>query len=306
MAGDNRWTDSKKHPFVVRVEEANERCGISDEVFKQWQTDAMNSFTSRNAYALSIDRVQDGPIESRTLINLVDSMKGIVQSHGVSINLMSTSINVMTANLAKLTATIAEMTRVQNLSLSQREILQPDKEHDENATAKAITLSSTYSQLMRTGKETPLLDIAFYWFRYNTLQLYLNEKSTVATKKIGNRLRQHFSSIKTTMNVIIKNLDNYPDEVPSDPTKIVPWERSLKAEVNAALERIKPHVKSLNKNNVKELVAEYKDIDFPEGTPEDVKVFFNDKGRNQGGRSKRPADESVALDSSTNKRQRSI
>jgi hypothetical protein len=292
---------------VVRVEEANEGCGLSDKVFKQWQTDAMNSFESRNAYALSIDRVQDGPIESRTIINLVDSMKGIVQSHGVSINLMSTSINhVMTANLAKLMATIAEMTRVQNLSFGQREILQSDKEHDENATAKAITLSSMYSQLMRTGKETPLLlDIAFYWFRYNTLQLFLNEKSTVATKKIGNRLMQHFSSIKSTMNVIIKNLDNYPDEVISDPTKIVPWERSLKAEVNAALERIKPHVKSPTRI-MKAFVAEYNDIDFPEGTPEDVKVFFNDKGRNQGGRSKRPADESVALDSNTNKTQRSI
>lgn len=35
--------------------------------------------------------------------------------------------------------------------------------------------------------------------------------------------------------------------------------------------------------NVRELVAEYDEIDFPEGTPDEVKAFFNDKkeGRNQ-------------------------
>jgi hypothetical protein len=57
---------------------------------------------------------------------------------------------------------------------------------------------------------------------------------------------------------------------------------------------------------VKALAAEYNDIDFPVGTPEEVKVFFNDKGRNSSGRGKRSADESVASESNVNKRQRNI
>jgi hypothetical protein len=183
---------------------------------------------------------------------------------------------------------------------------QTQERNDEDAPAvEAITLSS-YSNLMRTGKEMPLLEISFYWFRYNTIQLFFNEKSKVTSKKEGSRLRQHFSAIKSTMHVVVKNLNKYPDEMPSDPNKIVDWERSLKSEVEAALEKIKPHVKSLNKNTVKALVKEYNDVEFPVGTPEEIKSFFNDKGRNQSGRRKRSADEAVASESNTNKRQRSL
>jgi hypothetical protein len=122
-------------------------------------------------------------------------------------------------------------------------------------------------------------------------------------------LKQHFSAIKSTMHVVIKNLDNYPDRMPTgEPRKILEWEKAVKSKVEAALEVIKPHVKALNKNNVKALVRKYKDTDFPAGTPEDVKLFFNNTGRNQGGRTstKRSADESVASESNTNKRPRQL
>jgi hypothetical protein len=260
---------------------------------------------------MSIDKMAPGPIESPALIEMVHSLYNLVHANGVKLNNLSDSVASLKTKINDVGRIIKKvdhkvddiMARLQNSNSGQGQIR--EQEHDDDAPAKANLLSS-YSKLMVTGKEMPLLDIAFYWFRYNTRQLFLNEKSTVAIKKDGNRLRQHFSAIKCTMHVVIKNLNNYPDKIPSDPTKIVPWEISLKSEVDAALEKIKPHVKALNKNNVKALVTEYSDIDFPVGTPEEVKAFFNDKGRNQEGRRKRPPDESIASESNVNKRQRSM
>ena len=129
----------------------------------------------------------------------------------------------------------------------------------------------------------------------------------MATTNEKSKLRQHFSAIKTTMHVVMKNLNNYPDIMPRDePTNIVVWERSLKSQLEAALNRIRPQVERLNKNNVKKLVRYYKEIPFPAGTPEEVILFFADQGNNQGGRKKRTADESVAQESNTNKRQRMV
>jgi hypothetical protein len=315
MAVDNLWTDSNEHPFVQRIREARRQCDISVELFKQWQDDVIKSFKSRNAYALSIDSIADGPIESRTIVEMVHCMTRLVHSHGVTLNHMSDSIASLKGTINDAGGILKKavddkvddvMAGFQNLNLGRGQ--QTQERHDEDApAAEAITLSS-YTNLMKTGKEMPLLEIAFNWFRYDVRQLFFNEKSTVTDKKEASRLRQHFSAIKSTMHVVIKNLNNYPDEMPSgEPNKIVAWERSLKSEVEAALEKIKPHVKTLNKNNVKALVKEYNNIDFPAGTPEEVKKFFNDTGRTEGGRSKkRSADEAVASESNTNKRQRSI
>jgi hypothetical protein len=297
-----RWTESK-HPFVQRVTDARKHCNIEDPLFELWQTDAINSFKSRNAYGMIIGNIADGPIESRTMIGLVQCMVKVVQSHGVTLNIILDRINDSGGILQKVEHKVDDvMARFQNLNLGSGQ--QQQQQQEEDAPAEAITLSS-YSDLMRTGKEMPVQDIAFNWFRYNARQLFCNEKSQVKTKKEGNRLRQHFSSIKSTMHVLIKNLNNYSVEMPSDPSLIVPWERSLKSQVEAALETIQPLVKAMNKNNVKALVTVYNEQAFPEGTPDEVKVFFNDKGRNQSGRRKRSADESVASESNTNKSQRS-
>jgi hypothetical protein len=319
MAVENHWTERNKHPFVQRVQEATQQCGISDEVFNQWQADIIRSFKTRNAYALAIDKILDGPIESRTIIDMVHTMTNLIQSFGVKINDMSDTITSLKATINDASGnlqTIVDkkvddvMEGFQNLNLGpgqfRKEAQQGQEQHDEDAPPEPIILSS-YSNLMRTGKEMPLLDIAFYWFRYNTLQLYLNEKSRVVTKSEGSKLRQHFSAIKSTMHVVIKNLNNYPDRMPSgEPNNIVLWERSLKSQLEAALETIRPQVERLNKNNVKKLVTEYKEKEFPEGTPEEVVLFFEDQGNNQGGRRKRSADESVAEESNTNKRQRNV
>jgi hypothetical protein len=52
------------------------------------------------------------------------------------------------------------------------------------------------------------------------------------------------------------------------------------------LEKIKPLVKSLSKKTVRALGWEYYDVDFPEGTPEEVKTFFTGQGNNNLGRTK--------------------
>ena len=98
------------------------------------------------------------------------------------------------------------------------------------------------------------------------------------------------------MHVVIKNIDNYPTGMPTDPKLIAAWERDVKFEVAGALDKIKPLVKTLSKKNVRSLVKEFNEEDFPEGTPLEVQKFFYGKGNNNSGRKKRSADELAVAD----------
>jgi hypothetical protein len=307
----NYWTGTKQHPFVQRVQEAVILCGISAEAFEQWQTDVKTSFKSRNAYALSIDRI-DGQIDSRTLIEMQHSTGMLVNSLVVTINKMADQIAALNGKIDNAVGTINRLdlksddviARFQNLNLGNNDKTQQQQQDDEVQDVEAILLSS-YTELMRTGQDMPLREIAFNWFRYNVHLLFEKERDTVLSKIEKTRLRSHFSGIKTTMHVVIKNLNNYPGKMPTDPNMIAGWETSVKLEVAGALKKLKPRVKTLSKKNVRALVKEYHDADFPEGTPGEVETFFNGKGNNNSGRRKRSADESsVASESNSNRRQR--
>jgi hypothetical protein len=297
------WSGTKQHPFVQRVKEAMNRCDISGEAFEQWQTDVKTSFKARNAYALSIDRI-DGKIDSRTLIEMQHSTGKLVQSLVVTINKMSDQIAALNGKMDGVLGTMKKLdhksddviARFQNLNLGNNE--QTQQQQDDEVEDREIILLSSYSGLMRTGQEMPVREIAFNWFRYDVKLLFERERDTLSEKIEKTRLRSHFSGIKTTMHVVIKNLDNYPGEMPTDPNMIAGWETLVKSEVAGALEKIRPHVKSLSKKNVRALVKDYNEEDFPEGTPEEVERFFHGKGNNYSGRRKRSGDESGVADES--------
>jgi hypothetical protein len=314
MASDeprNYWTGTKQHPFVQRVQEAITRCDISVEAFEQWQTDVKMSFTCRNAYALNIDKI-DGKIDSRTLIEMQHSTGMLVNSLMVAMNKMSDQIAALNGKIDGMLGTVKQIDHksddvialFQNLNLGGNNEQTQQQRDDEVEDAEAILLSS-YSELMRTGQEMPVREIAFNWFRYDVHLLFERERDTLSTKIEKTRLRSHFSGVKTTMHVVIKNLNNYPGEMPTDPNMIAGWETSVKSEVAGALEKIKPRVKSLSKKNVRALVREDNEANFPEGTPGEVEKFFYGKGNNNSGRRKRSAEESaIAADSNSNTRQR--
>jgi hypothetical protein len=317
MAEDPRkkWTAPLIHPFVAKVQAAL-GSDITAAIFDQWQTDVISSFTRRNAFALSIGKIPDGQIDSRTLIEIQHRTMDLVESHGVALNQMADQIAILTSKLENVGRTLETVdhksddviARFQNLNLGREEQHQQQGgRHDEDEDDEAILLSS-YSELMRTGETMPIREIAFNWFRYDARRLFDVERGrgTLQTPTEKNRLKSHFSGIKTAMHVVIKNLSNYPGTLPTEPNLIVAWETSLKSEVAGALEKIKPHVKSLSKKTVKALCRGYNDVDFPDGTPEEVKTFFSGQGNNNSGRKKRSADESVAEESNSNRRQRLV
>jgi hypothetical protein len=321
MAEDPRkqWTAPARHPFVAKVQAALLGSDITAAVFKQWQTDVISSFTRRNAYGLSIDKIPAGPIDSRTLIEMHHRTLNLVESHGVALNKMADQIATLTAKIDNAGGTLQRVdhktddviARFRNLNLGREEQNRLEEEeeeqqqgrHDEDEDDEAILLSS-YSELMRTGEMMSVKEIAFNWFRYDARRLFDRERGTLPTMIERNRLKSHFCGIKTAMHVVIKNLTSYPGTMPTDPNMIVAWETSLKSEVAGALEKIKPRVKSLSKKTVRALGREFNDADFPEGTPEEVKNFFSGQGNNNSGRRKRSADESVAAESNSNRRQR--
>jgi hypothetical protein len=160
MALDNHWSETNKHPFMQRVQEANQQCGISDMVFNQWQADTINSFKTRNAYALSIDKIRDGPIESRTLIDMVHTMSNLVRSFGITINHMSDQITGLQATINDAGGILQKvvdkkvdevMKGFENLNLGhgqfRKEAQQEEEQHDKDAPPEPITLSS-HSNLM--------------------------------------------------------------------------------------------------------------------------------------------------------------
>eukprot|EP00980_Cylindrotheca_fusiformis_P026509 scaffold16323_cov250-Cylindrotheca_fusiformis.AAC.1 len=70
----NRWGEGNLHPFVANVIEAQRRCGISEDGFKQWQDDVIKSFETRNAFALSSEKMINTQMNGRNLLEMHSNM----------------------------------------------------------------------------------------------------------------------------------------------------------------------------------------------------------------------------------------
>lgn len=67
-----RWSNPTHHPFVAQVDQARRKSHVSDEVFRLWKNDALNSFISLNKVALSADFSPDMEkylADERTLVS---------------------------------------------------------------------------------------------------------------------------------------------------------------------------------------------------------------------------------------------
>eukprot|EP00980_Cylindrotheca_fusiformis_P020453 scaffold7504_cov97-Cylindrotheca_fusiformis.AAC.6 len=287
----NKWGDGNNHLFVKMVAQACSESGISEAVFKQWQKDVIKSFNTRNAFALSSEKIVDASIEGRNLIQMNTTLVNLVNAQAVAMKNLSEMVYSMAGDIKYLKKKFENVSSARTNSPRQANdvgALQQPAHSPASPSLQSAPLLS-YSDLLRTGQEMSLLDISFCWFRYDVRKLYVYERDTLGSgqRAESNKLANHFSSIKSTMHVIIKCLRAYPTEKPEVPARIVGWERDVKAALRLALEDLKQVVGAvkLTKSKVKKLVDNYKPREFPPNTPVEVQAFFNYEGRNN--RSKR-------------------
>ena len=304
----------ESHPFLTRVIHAKQQARVDDATFVQWMLDIKEAFRLHNCHAVSLVHAPppNMSVDARPLLDRFSALEQVTAQTGM----MCTKVWDTCKEL--LTLTRQQSARIHHLEQvlggMQGPAMLPrvpymgeaevpfgntegaNEEEDENATPTPFPgqigkkTNMCYDIVLRKrygSNGIPANKLFVSWFVEQLPIAYENYKAARrrdggGDKAFHRRILTHFSVSKTAVHVILKNLDEYPQEGISA--------QDLEELANKALDKI------AQDNNLKGRPSRTKLGDgkrslfktlgymdeerhpFPSNTPPRVRAWFNARG----------------------------
>ena len=299
------------HPFVVRVLQSLEESGVSTDVFEKWQEQIRTHFRKRNFYGLKLDRGSEHQVDTRPLFGHFDSIRDVVLELSNTVSKLVEKVNAVVETQGSIVRLLDKMNN--RLDHVERASPKPSSDSGEEGLATGDDQTGTLGdvhhghpapwprqrrqkQLYRAEelKREDIRGIFKLWFQDQLPVRWYNGEG-------GNRRsRNQFSAIKKVVEVLLKQLDEYPE--PDCDLEIVATLAVDRLMQNHSLVKM-PSRSSIANNSKRKIktanggksvlipslleAGKYEEKGFPHGTPTCVEEFFNSRGNNPDASKKR-------------------
>lgn len=306
------------HQFVSAVESAYRNADVSPELFQKWQENAEKMFKAKNCYAFSVKDAPAAAVDARPMFERMAQMEEVVKEAALECTTLRASIEKLLVLSGEQLAKINRLEALMAANPSASQHRSPVTNHGTSAPVTpdnsnianpqdsdssspnpfpgTLPTNMCYDDLFKSrykDKQVPVTKIFVAWFVEQLPVTYENYKAARqqnparTDSKFHKKVKNHFSIVKTTIHVVLKNLSEYPAK------RLSHLPRELEALAIDALEKIKEKhgIKCKGLPTKSHLAgkpssvfnsAKYEDIDFPAGTPPSVQMYF--KARDFRGR----------------------
>lgn len=307
-----------KHEFMERVELALVEANVSQAKFLDWQGRIKTSFESRNFFGMMIpDMDEDYQVNSKPLLKRVEAMEFVlkkVSTENLSLKQEIQDLRSGQQTIIRLLNSSLDLLLKKGDNSRPAQVSSDEESQDSNDPTQLNVYKGSYPSPWPEQQRLPK-DVVYnpehyprniacrsifkVWFQDQLPVRWENMLDTVPKEK-ARKTRNQFSAFKKVVHVMIKHLKTYPQ--PDDNLEDVATEamQSLMVKHNLDKEPNRSQIAGGSKNRVngvrhkKTSLYEtgcYDDVVFPNGTPECVVAFFENKGNNPVAGRKRTLDE---------------